>query len=122
MEPDQTAKPGRRVDRSEPPGIFSTATRTQFTASAFTGVLKAQGIAISLDGKGRWMDNVLIERLLSSVKYEGGYLRAYVTPVELRAGLTRYFDFCNARRRHSALDRRSPDELYFPQAAPAQAD
>mgnify|MGYP001818310781 CR=1 FL=1 len=81
----------------------------QFTSEAFTGALKDQGIQISMDGKGRWVDNVFIERLWRSVKYEEVYLRAYETPTELRAGLTRYFDFYNSRRRHSALDRRTPD-------------
>ena len=69
-----------------------------------------------MDGKGRWVDNVFIERLWRSVKYEDVYLRAYETPIELRTGLARYFDFYNTRRRHSALDRRTPDEVYFDQA------
>ena len=80
-----------------------------------TSVLKAHGVAISMDGKGRWIDNVFIERLWRSVKYEDIYLRAYETPAALRAGLTRYFDFYNTRRRHTALDRRTPDAVYFEQ-------
>ena len=89
----------------------------QFTSEAFTDVLKAHGVAISMDGKGRWIDNVFIERLWRSVKYEDIYLRAYETPAALRAGRTRYFDFYNTRRRHTALDRRTPDAVYFEQVA-----
>ena len=75
------------------PEIFNTDQGAQFTSEAFTDVLKAHGVAISMDGKGRWIDNVFIERLWRSVKYEDIYLRAYETPAALRAGLTRYFDF-----------------------------
>ena len=98
------------------PEIFNTDQGSQFTSEAFTGVLKDHGIAISMDGKGRWVDNVVVERLWRSVKYEDVYLRAYETPSELRAGLARYFEFYNTRRRHSALDRRTPDAVYFEQA------
>jgi putative transposase len=98
------------------PEIFNTDQGSQFTSEAFTGVLKDHGIAISMDGKGRWVDNVFVERLWRSVKYEDVYLRAYETPTELRAGLARYFEFYNAARRHSALDRRTPDAVYFDQA------
>jgi putative transposase len=94
------------LQRFCPPEIFNTDQGSQFTSEAFTGVLKDQGINISMDGKGRWVDNVFVERLWRSVKYEDVYLRAYETPTELRAGLARYFEFYNARRRHSALDRR----------------
>ena len=99
------------------PEIFNTDQGSQFTSDAFTGVLKAHSIAISMDGKGRWVDNVFVERLWRSVKYEDVYLRAYETPGQLRVGLTRYFQFYNARRRHSALDRRTPDAVYFEQTA-----
>ena len=99
--------------RYEAPQIFNTDQGAQFTAAAFTDVLKAHGVAISMDGKGRWLDNVFVERLWRSVKYEDVYLRAYETPAALRVGLTRYFDFYNARRRHAALDRRTPDAVYF---------
>ena len=99
------------------PEIFNTDQGAQFTSEAFTDVLKAHGVAISMDGKGRWIDNVFIERLWRSVKYEDIYLRAYETPAALRAGLTRYFDFYNTRRRHTALDRRTPDAVYFEQVA-----
>jgi putative transposase len=68
-----------------------------------------------MDGKGRWVDNVFIERLWRSVKYEDVNLRAYETPAQLRQGLAQYFDFYTARRRHSALERRTPDAVYFNQ-------
>ena len=97
------------------PEIFNTDQGSQFTSEAFTDVLKAHSIAISMDGKGRWVDNVFIERLWRSVKYEDVYLRAYETATELRAGLTRYFMFYNTQRRHSALDRRTPDAVYYDQ-------
>jgi len=95
------------------PAIFNTDQGCQFTSEAFTGVLKAHGTAISMDGKGRWVDNVFVERLWRTVKYEDIYLRAYETPKALREGLARYFTFYNSRRRHSALARRTPDAVYF---------
>jgi len=103
----------RRFGRPE---IFNTDQGAQFTADAFTTVLKNHDIAISMDGKGRWVDNVFVERLWRSVNYEDVYLRAYETPADLRAGLTRYFAFYNTRRRHTALDRRTPDAVYFNEA------
>ena len=95
------------------PEIFITDQRSPFTAEAFTDVLKAHGVAISMDGKGRWVDNVFIERLWRSVKYEEVYLHAYESPKEVNAALTRYFAFYNTRRPHQALDQRTPDALYF---------
>lgn len=109
------------IRRFGAPEIFNTDQGAQFTAEAFTRVLQDHGIAISMDGKGRWVDNVFVERLWRSVKYEDVYLRAYETSAALREGLARYFDFYNARRRHSALDRRTPDAVYFEQAAPKLA-
>jgi len=103
------------------PEIFNSDQGAQFTSQAFTDVLKTHDVAISMDGKGRWLDNVFVERLWRSVKYEDIYLRAYETPAELRAGLARYFKFYNTRRRHSALDRRTPDAVYFAQVTPAVA-
>jgi len=103
------------------PEIFNTDQGAQFTSQAFTDVLKAHRVAISMDGRGRWLDNVFVERLWRSVKYEDVYLRAYETPVELRAGLARYFEFYNTRRRHSALDRRTPDAVYFAQVTSVAA-
>lgn len=104
------------LQRFGTPQIFNTDQGSQFTSEAFTGVLKRHGINISMDGKGRWVDNVFVERLWRSVKYEDVYLRAYETPIELRAGLDRYFKFYNTKRRHSALGRRTPDVVYFDQA------
>lgn len=95
------------------PEIFNTDQGAQFTATAFTDVLKRHQIQISMDGKGRWMDNVFVERLWRSVKYEDIYLNAYETPAALRTGLDRYFRFYNTRRGHAALDRQTPDEVYF---------
>jgi len=104
------------LQRFGTPQIFNTDQGSQFTSEAFTDVLKRHGIEISMDGKGRWVDNVFVERLWRSVKYEDVYLRGYETPIELRAGLDRYFKFYNTKRRHSALDRRTPDAVYFDQA------
>src|SRR3954462_13658674 len=94
----------------------------QFTGEVFTGVLTSNGIRISMDGKGAWRDNVFVERLWRSVKYEEVYLRAYSTVAEARASIGRYLDFYNTRRPHSSLDRRTPDRTYFtklPQIAAA---
>ena len=104
------------LQRFGTPEIFNTDQGSQFTSEAFTDVLKDKGVAISMDGKGRWVDNVFVERLWRSVKYEDLYLRAYETPAQLRAGLGKYFEFYNTRRRHSALDRRTPDAVYYDQA------
>ncbi|HEX4708371.1 MAG TPA: IS3 family transposase [Candidatus Udaeobacter sp.] len=95
------------------PEIFNTDQGSQFTGEAFTGVLLANGIAISMDGKGSWRDNVFVERLWKSVKYEEVYLKAYDTVAEARSSLGRYLDFYNRQRPHSSLDRRTPDEAYF---------
>ena len=89
----------------------------QFTSEDFTGVLKQQGIRISMDGKGRWVDNVFVERLWRSVKYEEVYLKAYGSMAVARASLGRYFAFYNAERRHQSLDRRTPDSVYNETAA-----
>ena len=95
------------------PAIFNTDQGSQFTSKDFTGVLKRHGVAISMDGKGRWMDNVFVERLWRSVKYEDIYLKAYETPAALREGLRHYFEFYNQERGHMAHDSRTPDEVYF---------
>ncbi len=84
----------------------------QFTSAEFTGVLKDATVCISMDGRGRWMDNVFIERLWRSLKYECVYLHAFETGSELRAGLTRWIGYYNARRAHSSLAGRMPDEAY----------
>ncbi len=95
------------------PEIFNTDQGCQFTSLEFTSVLKAHGIRISMDGKGRWRDNVFVERLWKSVKYEEVYLRAYNTVSDARVHLARYFTFYNTRRPHKALDRCTPDAVYF---------
>jgi len=104
------------------PEIFNTDQGSQFTSEAFTGVLIANEIAISMDGRGAWRDNVFVERIWKSVKYEEVYLRAYDSVAEARVSIGRYLDFYNTRRPHSSLDRRTPDEAYFdhlPQSAAA---
>jgi putative transposase len=99
--------------RNARPEIFNTDQGSQFTSSAFTGVLVENGIAISMDGRGSWRDNVFVERLRRSVKYEEVYLRAYDTVSEARASIGRYLGFYNTRRPHSCLDRQTPDHAYF---------
>ncbi len=94
------------------PEIFNTDQGSQFTSEAFTGILNAHGIRISMDGRGRWLDNVFIERLWRSVKYEDVYLKAYDSIPTVRQGLTTYFEFYNCRRRHTSLDRKTPDNVY----------
>jgi len=95
------------------PDIFNTDQGSQFTGSAFTGVLACNGIAISMDGKGAWRDNVFVERLWRSVKYEEVYLHAYDSVSDARASIGRYLDLYNRRRPHSSLDDRTPDQAYF---------
>jgi putative transposase len=95
------------------PEIFNTDQGSQFTGAAFTGVLAAQDIKISMDGKGAWRDNVFVERLWRSVKYEEVYLRAYDNVSEARASLGRYLDLYNRRRPHSSLDDQTPDQAYY---------
>ena len=95
------------------PEIFNTDQGSQFTSAAFTGVLLNADIAISMDGKGSWRDNVFVERLWRSVKYEEVYLRAYDTVSDARASIGRYFSFYNTQRPHSSLDRQTPDQAYF---------
>jgi putative transposase len=95
------------------PEVFNTDQGSQFTSHAFTGVLLTAGIAISMDGKGSWRDNVFVERLWRSIKYEEVYLRAYDTVSDARASIGRYLAFYNGRRPHSSLDRQTPDQAYF---------
>ena len=94
------------------PGIFNTDQGSQFTSQPFTEVLTDAEVRISMDGRGRWMDNVFIERLWRSLKYECVYLHAFETGSELRTGLTRWIGYYNTRRPHSALAGRTPDEAY----------
>jgi putative transposase len=95
------------------PEIFNTDQGSQFTGEEWIQRLKEANVAISMDGKGRWIDNVFIERLWRNVKYEEVYLHAYANGTEARTGLTRYFSFYNARRSHQSLEYRTPDEVYF---------
>jgi len=101
------------LDRYDTPEIMNTDQGSQFTSEAFTSLLGAHGVAISMDGRGRWMDNVFIERLWRSVKYEEVYLKGYESIPEARRELTAYFDFYNKRRRHQGLDNRTPDDVYW---------
>ena len=104
------------------PEIFNTDQGSQFTGADFTGLLLANAIAISMDGKGSWRDNVFVERLWRSVKYEEVYLRAYDSVGEARTSIGRYLEFYNRKRPHSSLDARTPDLAYFdhlPQAVAA---
>jgi putative transposase len=95
------------------PDIFNTDHGSQFTSDEWIEVLDDAGVAISMDGKGRWIDNVFIERLWRSVKYEEVYLHGYANGTEARTSLTRYFSFYNERRSHQSLEYRTPDEVYF---------
>jgi putative transposase len=95
------------------PEIFNTDQGSQFTSEDFTQVLKDKGVRISMDGKGRWMDNVFIERLWRSLKYEEVYLNAYDTIPEARKGIDHWMRFYNHRRRHQALEKRTPDTVYY---------
>ena len=95
------------------PEIFNTDQGSQFTSAEFTGVLKANEIRISMDGKGRWVDNVFVERLWRSVKYEHVYLHAYESVSDAKQQLATYFNFYNTRRPHSSLGGHTPDMTYF---------
>ncbi len=103
------------------PAIFNTDQGSQFTSMAFTDVLKTAEIAISMDGRGAWRDNVFVERLWRTIKYEEIYLRAYASVSEARASISRYLTFYNSGRPHTSLDRRTPDEAYFNQLQPIPA-
>jgi putative transposase len=104
------------------PDIFNTDQGSVFTSDDFTGVLKQADVEISMDGKGRWIDNVFVERLWRSVKYEEVYLKAYESVAEAREGIGTYLEFYNSERRHQSLNRQTPDQVYlgnveWPQAA-----
>lgn len=102
-----------RALRTNKPEIFNTDQGSQFTSSAFTGRLETAGIRISMDGKGRALDNIWVERLWRSVKYEDYYLKVYSTVDEVLVGLGEYFDFYNHRRPHQSLGYRTPASVYF---------
>jgi putative transposase len=95
------------------PGIFNTDQGSQFTSAAFTNVLRDKGIRISMDGRGRWLDNVFIERLWRSLKYENVYLNAYETGSEARAGIGKWIAFYNRTRPHSSLAGATPERCYY---------
>lgn len=95
------------------PGIFNSDQGCQFTSEGFTDVLKAHDIKISMDGKGRWMDNVFIERLWRSLKYEEVYLKAYDTAAQAQQNIGTWMNFYNQNRRHASLNRMTPDQVYY---------
>ena len=98
--------------RSGKPEVFNTDQGVQFTAAAFTGRLEMAGVAVSMDGRGRALDNVFVERLWRSVKYEDIYIRGYEAVPELEQGLGRYFGFYNNERLHQSLGYRTPAAVY----------
>jgi putative transposase len=103
------------------PEIFNSDQGSQFTSEAFTETLLALGVQISMDGRGAWRDNVFVERLWRSIKYEEVYLHAYESVGDAKAGIARYIDFYNSRRPHSSLDKNTPDEFYFARMRQLQA-
>jgi len=101
------------LSKNEKPEIFNTDQGSQFTSKAFTGRLKKDEIAISMDGRGRWRDNVFVERIWKSIKYEEVYLHAYASVNEARTSIGRYLAFYNSIRPHSSLGALTPDQVYF---------
>ncbi len=101
------------------PAIFNSDQGSQFTSPAFTQVLKDAGVKISMDGRGRWMDNVFIERLWRSLKYECVYLQAFETGSQARTGIGGWIDYYNTSRPHSMFDGRTPEEVYSGRDAPS---
>jgi putative transposase len=95
------------------PAMLNTDQGSQFTSTAFVTMVQQHGIQLSMDGKGAWRDNLFVERLWKSVKYEEVYLHAYASASEAQQGLARYFTFYNSGRPHVALDGRTPDMVYF---------
>lgn len=104
---------GRGAGATWTPGDIQHGQGSQFTSTDFIKVLAAREIKISMDGKGAWRDNVFVERLWRTIKYEEVYLRAYASVPEARAGIGRYLTFYNTRRPHSSLDGKTPDQAYF---------
>ena len=94
------------------PELFNSDQGSQFTSTAFTDVLKREGVAISMDGRGRALDNIFVERLWRNVKYEDVYLKGYANMAELTVGLAQYFAFYNAERPHQSLGYQTPDQVY----------
>jgi putative transposase len=117
LETDFCLRTLQRALKGGRPEIFNTDQGCQFTSVEFTGALAAAGVAISMDGRGRAFDNIFVERLWRTVKYEHLYLHDYQTLGEVRVGLDRYFDFYNHQRPHQALDYRTPAETYAAEGA-----
>ena len=109
------------ISLNGPPEIFNTDQGAQFTSSAYTEVLERNDVKISMDGKGRWLDNVFIERLWRSLKYEEVYLKAYENPEQARREIGIYFEYFNTRRRHQSLGRRTPDTVFFDESLDTRA-
>lgn len=103
------------IRRNGRPNIFNTDQGSQYTSNEFTGALKDNGIKISMDGKGRFTDNIFIERLWRSVKYEEVYIKEYKSVDELRKSLKQYFDFYNFERPHQSFEGQTPAEMYHGQ-------
>jgi putative transposase len=95
------------------PEIFNSDQGSQFTSEEFTEALNERGVAISMDGKGAWRDNIFVERFWRSIKYEEIYLHACDSVSQAKAGISRYIDFYNAQRPHSSLDKQTPGEFHF---------
>ena len=100
------------IERHAVPEVFNTDQGSQFTSTDFTSVLEGHGVAISMDGRGRWIDNVFVERFWRSLKYENVYLHAYADLAAARAGIGAYITYYNSKRRHASLGRRTPDAVY----------
>jgi len=100
------------IEKYGAPDVFNTDQGTQFTSQEFIGILVSNNISISMDGRGRCLDNIFVERLWRSVKYENVYLKGYQTIPEARAGLTEYFEFYNKERYHQSLDHKTPWLVY----------
>ncbi len=109
------------LERFGKPEIFNTDQGCQFTSAEFTGILESHGIAISMDGKGRALDNIFVERFWRTVKYDDIYLKGYVTIPECRTGLTQFFERYNNRREHTSLEGHYPADVYFGKIALTKA-